>query len=332
MPRYAINIVTYNSADRIDGCLDSVFAQDWPDYRVTVIDNASTDHTLTRLASWRERGVQVVTNAENAYYARAHNQALRVSDAEFVLTLNPDVLLRPDFLTRVDAAFATSDRIGSVNGKLLLVAPDRLDPSLLAMPPEPDATIDSAGLTMRRSRRPNLRGNRRLAATECLEPATIFGVDGAAAVYRRTMLDDVSIEGEVFDEDFAIYREDVDLAWRCQLLGWDSHYEPSAIGYHIRGFHVGQSRRGIPSDLKRHSVKNGWLLLLKNDDLSSLVRALPWVAPYQLKILGGLVAVERSSLGAIWETFRLLPRMRRKRTAIQARRQRSATELRRWFG
>jgi GT2 family glycosyltransferase len=103
---------------------------------------------------------------------------------------------------------------------------------------------------MRRSRRPNLRGTRQPAASACREPAAIFGVDGAAGLYRRVMLDDVAVAGEVFDEDFAIYREDVDLAWRAQILGWESHFAPAAVAYHVRGFHIGQDRGSSPTSSK----------------------------------------------------------------------------------
>jgi len=62
-----------------------------------------------------------------------------------------------------------------------------------------------------------------------------------------------------------------------------------------------------------------------------LLRAAPWFVPYQAKIVAGLVALERSSLGAIPDTVRLLPRIWRKRAYIQARRRRPATELQHWF-
>ncbi len=331
MPRVSVNIVTFDSADRIDACLQSVAAQTLTDYQITVVDNASTDATLDRLVAWERRGVRVIANATNTYYARGHNQALRASDGGIVLTLNPDVVIRPDYLDSVVAVFDRSPGVGSVNGKLLLVPVDGLGPELTRRPIDPDALIDGTGLVISRGRRPALRGNRQLAAAHCLDPAEIFGVDGACAAYRRAMLDDIAIDGEVFDEDFAIYREDVDLAWRAQLLGWESRYEPAAVGYHVRRFHVGQRRREIPTDLKRHSVKNGWLLLLKNDDPWSLLRDLMHVLPYQLKILAGLATIEPTSLGAIADTARLLPRLRRKRAWIQARRRRSPTEMRRWF-
>ncbi|HET8626079.1 MAG TPA: glycosyltransferase family 2 protein [Thermomicrobiales bacterium] len=334
MPRIAVNIVTHDSAARIDGCLAAVFRQTCTDFAVTVVDNASRDGTLDRLDRWRERGVRVVANPENRYYARAHNQAIRATDGEFVLTLNPDVLLYPDYLAAVVAAFEQSPAIGSVNGKLLL-PPGDLAPTLLDRPPAPETLIDGAGLLLRRSRRPDLRGNRRPHGASCLAPRPIFGVDGACGAYRRAMLDDVAWPGpdgpEYFDEDFVIYREDVDLAWRSQIYGWDSVYTPAALAYHARTFHVGRGRRAIPAHLKRHAVKNGWLLLLKNAAIATLLRDLPFVLPYQLKIAAGLVAVERSSLGAIPDTLRLLPRALRKCAWIRAHRRRAPTDVRRRF-
>jgi hypothetical protein len=84
--------------------------------------------------------------------------------------------------------------------------------------------------------------------------------------------------------------------------------------------------------LRRHSVKNGWLLLLKNESVRSFVADLPWIVPYQLKILAGLVVFERTSLGALADVRAVLPRILRKRRAIQERRRRPDVEIRRWLG
>ncbi|MGI8824310.1 MAG: glycosyltransferase family 2 protein [Chloroflexota bacterium] len=327
----AINIVTYNSASVIDACLTSVTAQDYANFSVTVIDNDSRDNTRDVLEPWRNRGIHVLTNDANLYYSRAHNYGIHETDSEFVLTLNPDVIIRPDFLARVVNAFDRHPRIGSINGKLLLLDSTRTDFSTLAALPVDTMLIDSAGLMMFRSRRPFLRGNRKPAGSTCMEPAHIFGADGACAAYRRTMLDDVAVEAEYFDNDFVIYREDVDLAWRARLYGWDAYYLPEAVGYHVRGFHPGQSRRSIPNHLKRQSVKNGWLLVIKNDTPRSVLRDSLYIAPYQLKVLAGLVSIERSSLGAMLDLLKLIPRMRQKRAEIQAKRRRSNDEMQPWF-
>ena len=327
MARVAINIITHNSADHLDACLHSVFEQEYRDFQVTVIDNGSTDDTLTRLHQWEDRGARVVSLTQNHYYARAHNMALRETDSDFVLTLNPDVVIRSDYLSRVLPAFSLSVSIGSVNGKLLLPT----GPGNEMDRPDGEAWIDGAGLMMLKSRRPYLRGNRQPGDTHCVSAQYIFGADGACATYRRAMLDDVAVDGEYFDEDFVMYREDVDVAWRGQLYGWDTYYVPDAVGHHRRGFHLGQSRRSIPQYLKRQSVKNGWLLLIKNDTLQSITRDIPYIAPYEAKIMAGLLTFEHSSLGAIPDLLALLPRMRQKRAQIQARRRRSEEDMRRWF-
>jgi GT2 family glycosyltransferase len=331
MPHVAVNIVTYNSSVMIDACLEAVYEQDYRDYCVTVIDNQSTDDTLARLAQWQERGLRVIVNESNVYFSRAHNDAIKLSDAELVLTLNPDVIMYPDYLSRVVEAFSLSSTIGSVNGKLLSLEPREFREEILGSPPRRDAVIDGAGLMMYRSRRPYLRGSGQLNRNACLRPQRIFGADGACAAYRRSMLEDVAIDGEYFDNDFVIYREDVDLAWRAQLFGWDSYFEPRAVGYHVRRFRLGHGRRSVPEALRRHSVRNGWLLLIKNDSLPSLLRCSPAVLSYQLKIVGGLLTVEPSSLRAIPEAASLIPRMVRKRESIQVRRRRPESEMRPWF-
>src|SRR5207237_10299092 len=59
----------------------------------------------------------------------------------------------------------------------------------------------------------------------------VFGATGAAALYRRRMVDEISVDGEFFDESFFSFREDADLAWRAQLLGWRCLYVPVEVGW-----------------------------------------------------------------------------------------------------
>ncbi len=335
MMRAALHVVTHNSAAQLDACLDRLLAQDYPHCAVTVIDNASTDDTLARLVHWQTRGICVVAFARNHFYARAHNEVIAASDADVIFTVNPDVLLAPDYVSAVMAVFARRPEVGSVNGRLLLLAEEGFATADPAAPAPDDALLDSAGLMIFRSRRPWLRGNRRPARDNCTEPEPIFGADGACAAYRRAMLEDVALDTpagrEYFDNDFVMYREDVDLAWRAQLFGWDSWYEPAARGRHVRSFHLGRDRRVMSPFLRRHSVKNGWALLVKHEEPGTLLGALPFILPYQAKILAGLLTIEWGSLGALGDFVRLLPRFRAKRAQILARRRRTARALARWF-
>ena len=77
------------------------------------------------------------------------------------------------------------------------------------------------------------------------------------------MIEDISIGDEFFDPDFFVYREDADVAWRAQLLGWRCIYTPHARGYHVRNVLPG-NRRALPSVINMHSVKNRFLMRMKN--------------------------------------------------------------------
>ena len=77
------------------------------------------------------------------------------------------------------------------------------------------------------------------------------------------MIDDISIDGEFFDPDFFAYREDADVAWRAQLLGWRCIYAPTAVGWHVRSVVPGE-RRSITPAINMHSVKNRFLMRIKN--------------------------------------------------------------------
>src|ERR1700758_3876675 len=114
----SVTIVTYNSGRFIKRCLESVLAQRYPNTEIIIVDNASTDGTIDILEQFVDR-CRVVYNDENIGFAAAQNQAIRISGGEWVLTLNPDVLLLPNFIQALVDAGQFDARIGTVCGKLL---------------------------------------------------------------------------------------------------------------------------------------------------------------------------------------------------------------------
>src|SRR5271169_666524 len=93
----SVTIVTYNSGRFIKRCLESVLAQRYSNKEVIVVDNASNDGTVDILEQFEDR-CKIVYNDENIGFAAAQNQAIGLSDGDWVLTLNPDVLLLPNFI------------------------------------------------------------------------------------------------------------------------------------------------------------------------------------------------------------------------------------------
>src|ERR1700730_15028192 len=133
----SVTIVTYNSGRFIKRCLESVLAQKYPKREIIVIDNNSTDGTIDILEQFEDR-CTVVYNEENIGFAAAQNQAIALSNGDWVLTLNPDVLLLPNLILGLVDAGQLNPKIGTVCGKLLAMT------SHFEIPEKP--VVDSTGI------------------------------------------------------------------------------------------------------------------------------------------------------------------------------------------
>src|SRR3954447_14478849 len=261
----SVTIVTYNSGRFIKRCLESVLAQKYPLKEIIVVDNASTDGTVDILEQFEDR-CRVYYNDENAGFAAAQNQAIRLSNGEWVLTLNPDVLLLPNFIQALVDAGQLDGGIGTVCGKLLTMS------SHFEIPEKP--VVDSTGIYFNPMLRHLDRGSQEVDNGHYLNYEYVFGATAAAALYRRAMIDDISLDGEFFDEDFFSYREDADVAWRAQLMGWKCLYVGAAVGWHVRRV-TPEKREQFPPEIKWHSVKNRFLMRMKNAGPLLALRCFP---------------------------------------------------------
>jgi GT2 family glycosyltransferase len=174
------------------------------------------------------------------------------------------------------------------------------------------------------------RGWRQPGATYSDRIEYVFGATAAAALYRRDMIEDVAVDGSFFDPDFFVYREDADVAWRAQLLGWRCIYTPHAVGRHVRTV-TPENRRRAPAAINMHSVKNRFLMRVKN--LTAGVCRRCW-APMLLRdalVVGGSLLREPAAAKGLWRFVQRLPRALRQRRAIMSRRRISDADLAAWF-
>jgi GT2 family glycosyltransferase len=310
-----VGIVTWNSASVLARCLDAVRAQTHMPLELLVGDNASTDGTRAMVTA-RTRPEERVEFERNLGFSAAHNRLIARSRGEYYLALNPDVVLDDAFVAILAATLAASPRAGAASGKLLR-ADDR-------------GVLDSTGIVMHRSQRHFDRGAGERDAGQFDREEPVFGVSGAAAFYRRAMLEETKVGDEYFDEDFFAYREDADLAWRAQLMGWDCLYVPAARAEHVRRV-TPERRASLPPEINRYSVRNRFLLRLKNQTLGHAAWFLLPSLVRDLQVVGYVLVRERSSLPGLVDVARLLPRMLRKRRAVMRRRVRPTRELIRWF-
>ena len=320
-----VSLVTFDGARWLPGCLASLAAQDLAAFEVLVSDNASRDGSLALLRDWtyRDPRMRVRASPTNVGYAAGHNAAIRDAEGEVVVLLNQDVELDPGFLSAVMAAFEAHPEAGSIQPRL----------RQLAAPGDRRETLDTTGLAMGRDRRAVSRGQGLPDGPEHQHGQAIWGVDGPVPAYRLSALREATLarpggSWEVLDEDFFLYKEDVDLAWRLRRLGWTAWYEPAALGWHGRGsggtgattmLDIARTNRGVSSRVRRLSWRNQRLMQIKNEDPRGYLRDLPWIWRRELLSLLFIVANDPRDLAAVPELVRMAPTAWRKRQLLRAR-------------
>jgi GT2 family glycosyltransferase len=317
----SVTIVTYNSGRFIRRCLETVLSQRYAHLELIVIDNASTDGTTDILEPFEDR-CTIVYNEENIGFAAAQNQAIALAQGDWVLTLNPDVMLLPNFVSGLIEAADLDPKAGTLCGKLLMVDASFEIPN--------QRVVDSTGIYFTPMLRHFDRGCLETDNGHFLKCEYVFGATAAAACYRREMIEDISLDGDFFDPDFFAYREDADVAWRAQLLGWKCVYVPTACGYHVRKLRPGM-RRCLPPEINMHSVKNRFLMRVKNVTPGVYLRNFLPVTVRDIGILLYCLFIERSSVPAFYLFARDFGRVMQKRRLIQSRRRVDDAYMARWF-
>jgi GT2 family glycosyltransferase len=319
----AVCIVTHNSAADLAGCLESIAALTYRPLEIVVVDCASADGSLEMARALAPAGLpfMAVGLAENLGFAGGMNAALAHTRAPWALTLNADARPAPEYLTRLLAAAGNPEiRVGAVAGKLIR-------PAAGGRP----ATLDACGMILTRNWRHLDRGSGEVDRGQWSTADRVFGATGAASLFRRAALDDVAVEGEIFDSQFHSFREDAELCFRLRERGWEVIYEPAAVCEHRR-FNLPERRSAMPAAVNLHSLKNRYLLRLYHQTAGNLLRTLLPTLVRDLAALGWVVLRERSSLPAYAWLWRHRQEIRRRRRLIQERRTVPAAAIDRWFG
>jgi GT2 family glycosyltransferase len=311
----SILVVAHNDEGDLPLSIGSALAQRGVSVETLVIDNRSSDssrNVVTRLA-----GARLLALPENIGFAGAMNLGIEATSGRYVLALNPDCRLEPDFAATLTGVLDARPDVGSASGRLL-----RAEGGALA----PTAILDSAGIRFTAFGRHFDRGAGLPADGRFLEEEEISGTSGAAGFYRRGALESARISTGYFDSDFFLYREDADLAWRLSSLGWKCLYVPKALAFHRRR-NLPQRRAQMSSLVNFHSVKNRFLLRINNQSLGHFLATLAPTLARDAVVLAACLTFERSSLPAftwLWRNRRRLWAKRREiREKMRARKQRA---------
>lgn len=305
-PLISVVIVNFNGLRFLKPCLSSLASQSYKNFEIILVDNHSSDGSAGYIREHFPDSTLIETG-KNLGFAGGTNTGIRASRGDFILTLNNDTVTDPSFIENLARPMASDSRLGMCAAKMLF----------------PDGRINSTGVCISRSSAAWDRGIFEQDSGQYNTEEEVFGPCAGAALYRREMLDEIGL----FDEDFFIYMEDVDLAFRARLAGWKCRYVPSAMVTHCMG-----GTTGINSDLSVfYGNRNLLWYAIKNFPVRTLLISLPWIIgrncadiPYYLSKGKGRVILraKASAIGGI-------ARMRRKRKNTM--RKVPEEEIRKWI-
>jgi len=295
MIRFSIIIISYNSERHIKKCLDSILKQDFFGYEIILVDNASGDRTREIINEYKTR-IRIKNNDENTGFPEAVNIGIAMSGGEYILTLNPDVILSGNFLSEASKRINKLDKkVGMLGVKMLRTDSENI--------------IDSTGLILTKSFRFFDRGSGEKDSGQYDKDVAILGPCAAAGIYKRDMLEDIKTAGGYFDKDFFYLIEDFDIALRAGRKGWKALYLPEAVCYHLR------NGSDMNNEYRQYlSFRNRYFLMIKNIKIDA--RFLFYFAVYDIPRLFFMFLKNKYTAKALKETWRSLPGLLKKRKYI----------------
>ncbi len=258
----SVIIVTLNNLEWLKKCLNALNDQEYKNIEVFVVDNGSSDNTVSYLKKHMPE-IICITSGENIGFGRACNLALKKANGEYVLIYNDDAICEKDFIKKLVVRIKKEPLIGAIQGTLLFA--DRRN------------IIESAGayLTPTGILIKDFGGefDEKLALEKEVFNANL-------PLIRMSVLKKVGF----FDDDYFLYFEEADLCWRIWLSGSKILYHPNAKIYHARG--VTTKRLQAPV-IVESTFRNRINSLIKNLEPGSLLKILP----FHLTIcIGGMMA------------------------------------------
>lgn len=306
MPEISVIIVNWNGKHFLEICLDAMRRQSFRDFECLLVDNGSTDGSVEYVRhNFPE--IRVVPLDTNVGFAAANNAGYAQCRGELIVLLNNDTEAHPNWLEEIHKASVKFISASSFACKMIYFDDrTRLDNCGFG--------LTSAGLTMD-------LGRGQLDGPAWSEPRKVFGACGGAAVYRRRMLDDVGL----FDRDFFMTYEDVDLSFRGQLRGHECVFVPQAVVYH----RYRATMAKYPARQAFFSQRNIEIVYLKNMPFGLILRSLPHRLLYEL---GGAAYFFKRRVGMAYikaklEVLRTIPSILKKRRPLQNGRKISNSQL-----
>ncbi len=337
-PTFSIVIPVRDGAYYLEYCLNSLLNQTYQNFEIIIFDNNSTDDTLKKTKFYQrkfeQKGIcfQTIESSKNYFVGGAFNRAFSKTTGKYIMLLCVDVILKDDFLEQALNVFKTKPKFAAIQAKVYSFDIKKVRRKLsFKFKISHSRVIDTCGFKVFPSRRIINIGHGHRDYGQFEKEMEIFGVEGACPVFRRKVLEEVSLNlgnnREIFDEDMVWYGDDFDLAWRINLFGWKQLFCPKLVAFHDRKTtktlsislgHFIVLRRSLPANKKILDYRNTRLALIKNESWQYFKRHLLIFLKRELGLLGYFFVFEPKTFWfGIFGFLKLFPRIYYKRKLIQ---------------
>ncbi len=251
LPKVAAIVVSHNSESTLERCVQALENQECRLEQIILVDSGSSDTEYVEAFQQRESLQLLLTG--NIGFSRANNLGydLLSKDIDFVIFVNPDLFLPPDAITIALRVCAGDVRIAMLSGKLL---------GYDLSQDKPSGRIDSTGIVRKWYGRWVDRGQGEVDNGQYEKPEEMTALCGALLFCRMTALR--ALAAPVFDPDFFLYKEDIELSLRLRKRGWKLLYTPVLTALHCRGWQG--ERRKMSIELRKMASKSELLLYRKH--------------------------------------------------------------------
>jgi GT2 family glycosyltransferase len=239
----SIIIVNYNGKKFLSDCLSSVLNQSYKNYEVILVDNASVDGSVNFVKK-NFPSVKIIQSKRNLGFAGGNNLGIKASKGDYIVLLNFDTIVKPNWLEELIKAAESNSQVGIVGSKLLLF--DR-------------KTLNSTGIQFSyKLCNGSDRGIGEIDNGQYDSEAKqdVLGVCFASALIKRKVIEDIGL----LDEKTFLFFEDLDYCIRARLRGYKVLYCPSSVVYHK----LGASHKKESIRIKKYGLRNRFRVLLKN--------------------------------------------------------------------
>lgn len=307
--KLSIHLVTWNGAKYIPFLFDSLKKQTFRDWKLIILDNASSDDTVEKIKTELQDFSfehELIVNSENKGFAGGHNQLYESCKQDYFLIINQDLYLNSDCIEKMVKFMDEHEEVAAL-------APRTMRWNFI----EKSFTdyVDSLGLKVLRNRR----------VIECYagedwckisaqvlkcSSVEVLGVSGAIVLFRKKAIDEIGF----LDESFQSYKEDVDLAFRLNSAGWKSAVLYDTAAYHdrsaagskdLKDSTAFENKKKQSEWVKYHSYKNHLMTLYKNEYWQNFLLDFPWIVWYEIKKLVYFLLFDRKVLKGLWEVWKI---------------------------